>query len=368
MALPRSVGKSNWFRSVRRRYWNAVRPFLRFRTWIRRLRKNGMASARSWFLRRGYGSRAVAREEPERMVKLVTVRKLIELVESMATERRQKRAHAVYVSIIKNILGEEWFDRHVMAAVHDRTVRAGFVGYKIVGDGIAEPSVQRIHHLAEMILNLQCVPGFHDRMEQMRTLSSEGIEGAYAELEAATILYWHGLNFRFVEKVRNPKRGLDYDLEVARNGQPIAIDAKCKVEATEPSQSSLWNSLKEAKDQIPSDGPGAIIVKIPEHWFIDGKKLASEIVDVTGEFFRSTGRVVSVIYYTPFRDFSGTQAVVDHRYRELENLNCRYRHVARNLLAEFEPMKDWPSGEPRWIILDRIITGKPSPGDEGRNI
>jgi hypothetical protein len=302
----------------------------------------------------------VAIEEPNKVVRIVTVSKLADLVEAMDGVRRQTRAHAVYQSILKNILGEEWFNRHVMTMLLDPKKTPGYLGYKVYGDNwIDEPSVQRIHHLAEMMLNMQLVPGFHDRVEQIKTLSPENMEGAYAELEAASVLFWHGLNFRFVEKKKGAKRGTDYDLEVARNGRVIAIDAKCKIESTEVNLRSLENSLRDTIDQLPEDGPGAIIVKVPSHWFSDEQTIPQDMVDLTLKFFRETGRIMSVVYYTPFRDFEGGQVRVNHRWSEIRNVGCRYQHIAKSLLEGFEPMKEWETGQPRWIDLGKIISGRP---------
>ena len=116
--------------------------------------------------------------------------------------------------------------------------------------------------LAELLYNLQRIPGFDECITRMR---DGDIEGTHAELDFGRMLYIHRIEFRYV--VQSGTKGSDYDVDVIYpNGLAVCGDAKCKVEATEFSTQTIDNTLETARGQLPNDRPGIVFVKIPPRW------------------------------------------------------------------------------------------------------
>jgi hypothetical protein len=123
------------------------------------------------------------------------------------------------------------------------------------------------------------------------------IESTYAELDIARVLITHQVNFRFNE--RKMKKGEDFDLLITfPNATKVCADTKCKLESTPFSEQTIRNSLDDLrKRNLPKNMPGIIFAKIPREWVQDDTG-HQQIVEITNRFLRSTGRIVSVKYYT----------------------------------------------------------------------
>jgi hypothetical protein len=152
-----------------------------------------------------------------------------------------------------------------------------------------EMSFFRVMDLAEVIYNLQPVPGFDECITRMR---AGDIEGAYAELDFGRMLYLKKVPFRFV--VPQGTTGRDYDIEIEYpNGTIASADAKCKIEGTDFSSNTIENTLKKARKQLPDSMPGIVFVKVPPRWIADANSVAT-MLEVARSFLRGTQRVVSV--------------------------------------------------------------------------
>ena len=96
----------------------------------------------------------------------------------------------------------------------------------------------RVIDLAEVLYNLQYVPGFDDCIAKMR---NGDIEGTYAELDLGRMLYLNQVQFRYV--VPQKVKGADYDVEVEYPDGVIACaEAKCSIESTELCANTIRNS------------------------------------------------------------------------------------------------------------------------------
>jgi hypothetical protein len=147
--------------------------------------------------------------------------------------------------------------------------------------------------LAEILYNLQEVPGFAECIARMR---NGDIEGTYAELDFGRMLYLRQIRFRYV--VPRGRTGSDSDIEVVYpNGLVVCGDAKCKIESTEFSWKTIDYTLEAARSQLPDDRPGIVFVKLPPRW-LEIPHFADICVAVASDFLRTTRRVVSVKYYT----------------------------------------------------------------------
>ncbi len=115
-------------------------------------------------------------------------------------------AFVLALMIIRHFLGNEWIYNNL--DVSSRT--DGFV--RLYSSDPAQEYIQnwKVIDLAEMLFNLQRVPGFEECVTQMRTEAL--IEASLAELDIGRMLYLRDYEFRFVKRTQ-VKRS-DYDLEI----------------------------------------------------------------------------------------------------------------------------------------------------------
>ncbi len=194
----------------------------------------------------------------------------------------------VAMAVLRELMGERWLETYIMYGAKKKNILT-----LAEGNPASETEGQlRLLDLAEMVYNLQPVPGFFDCLDRMR---KGDIEGTLAELNLGRMLYWHGVPLRYVK--RTGKQGYDYDVMFQfRNGMYGCADAKCKVDGQAFSAKSLENTLKKGRGQLPKDKPGVFFVKHPAAW-LDEPDFVECLRDIAYNFLRTTERVVSVKYY-----------------------------------------------------------------------
>lgn len=270
-----------------------------------------------------------------------------------STKTKTDRTLIACQAVVHVIMGDEWNSRHLLANVYDDTLGVGYVGFDFSGTNEAKLKQHRVYDLAEMLLNLQGVPGFHKRVEVWRKWSAGAVESMFAELQAASLLYLHNVDFKFVDRPENPPKGENYDFEIAKDGERIFAEAKCKLEETTIDAGSVLGSLREAREQVPGYGPAVIFVKIPEQWFRGRDTLAPELVSITDRFLGGTGRVLSVVYHTPFHTVEEWKITQEYSMREVENHKCRFRDKTTSVFDRFTRPTN-----PDWVRLMDIVEGK----------
>jgi hypothetical protein len=233
--------------------------------------------------------------------------------ESLPTSLRtngQTESLALASGVLRVFMGAEWVERHVISDGSKK----GFLSIDESDPRRREVSFFRVMDLAEVIYNLQPVPGFDECIARMR----EGnIEGTYAELDFGRMLYLNGVPFRFV--VPQGTAGMDYDVEVEYPGGIVAsADAKCKIESTEFSENTIKNTLGKARKQLPDAMPGIVFVKVPPRWIADANCTVA-MLEQARSFLCGTRRVVSVKYYSSPITLSNNMLRHDHAYKEISN-------------------------------------------------
>jgi hypothetical protein len=254
--------------------------------------------------------------------------------------------------VIAKTFGNAWGATHI-ANPEDQDA-SGYLKLDFSGDKPRETKSLRMAHLAEMIVNLQGIPGFEHPIAQMK---AEQIESGYAELEFGKLLYINDIDFCFVDP-KNRKKGEAFDFELTlSDGLKVCADAKCKIESGAPSISSIRNSLDIARRQLPAGRPGIIFMKLPEHWS-EHSEIHAKLTSETRRFLGGTQRIVSVKHYISRFIFEDRSIVNMHRYFEISNPNNR-----------FDPTRDWSmfrtGGEtgswnglpPKWIRLINFAQG-----------
>jgi len=184
----------------------------------------------------------------------------------------------------------------------------------------------RVVDLAELLFNLQNIEGFDDCISRMR----QGvIEPTFAELDLGRMLFLSDVAFRFVKP--GGKKGDDYDIEIKLPDWPrVCADAKCKVESTEFSASTVRQALDKARKQFPNNLPSIIFVKVPPNWRSFPVPVSDILADVAREFLRGTGRIVSIKYFTSLIAWKDGALTHIQMFKEYSNPGNR-----------FDPTRNW---------------------------
>jgi hypothetical protein len=196
---------------------------------------------------------------------------------------------------------------------------------------------------AEMLLNLQDVEGFEKVLELAAT---NNLEDACAELESGKILYMLGIWFRF----NKPKGNLtsDYDIEFrVASGQTVFSDTKNKRLTTSLTTSTIIQSLKQAKTQVPPDKPSFLFLRVPDAW-LEEQKIA--VVDrAISDFFRNTTSVAAVLVHT---------SVVKRFSESINELGLSLKLFV-NPVCKFQDDREWalPQSLPnlRWRSFSSVL-------------
>jgi hypothetical protein len=251
------------------------------------------------------------------------------------------------MSVIRHFLGEQWCKDHIVQdAEHSRP--PGFLRLDFAPGFEGERKTARVLDFAEMLFNLQHLEGFDDRIDQMR---AGQIEATFAEFDFARFLYIHDIAFRFVEP--SGSKGEDYDVDIKyADGRETCGDAKCRLEDTEVRAETVKNSLDKARrNNLPSDRPGIIFVKVPQTW-LEEASVRSGIRAVVEGFLRNTGRIVSVVVYATVAMELADQSMtlLRHRFQEFPNPSHRFDQTKSwTLFKDYRVPEEWGGMHPKWV-------------------
>jgi len=121
------------------------------------------------------------------------------------------RLYAAAIRLLLAFFGPDWVEKHVSGEGKTRP----FLRSSPVGGADALKHQDRVISLADMLFNIQDVPGVEDQVGKLR---SGDIEASIAALEAAKLIRLSGVDLRFV--IATGKKGADYDAELTSRGEP----------------------------------------------------------------------------------------------------------------------------------------------------
>ena len=183
-------------------------------------------------------------------------------------------------------LGTEWVLRRILP--EDSKLE------EFIRIDVAIPATRALHrsrvaHLAELMVNLQHVPGFAETI--LPSLRDKEIEPVFAELMAGERVQRLGLDFAF--RPPNSVRGESFDLDIVVGGLHLCGETKCKVITTAPAEKTLINVIGRARSKnLPNDQPGVVFVLVPQHWMEPG--FFSKLVAAIEGYLETAGRLVAV--------------------------------------------------------------------------
>ena len=194
---------------------------------------------------------------------------------------------AVAYSVIGTVLGPKWFATNLNPATG-----AEYFLFQSPDDSVGAYVRQyRILQLGRHLYELQHLPDFDGMVQNLRTRS---LVGACAELHAAYLLTQNGHPVRFV--LPTGTKGGDFDQFVSYRGSEISIEVKAKGDHTPYTKSSLLASIKSARQQLPSTGPGVVFVHLPSEWTEDARFIG-EIDAVVDQVLRNSKRMNALIFF-----------------------------------------------------------------------
>lgn len=187
--------------------------------------------------------------------------------------------------ILVYILGIEWGRKHL----NPRRQHSYFMHQANVDTDEAYIGQHRVLSFARNLYELQSAPFFDDMVRELRTRS---LLGAATEVDVAYMFHKSGHPVGFVQ--RTGTRGDDYDQVVKYGGQDVCVEVKAKEDDTPYSDSTLRASLREARQQLPKQGPGIIVIRIPSAW-VANRLFVNEAVPTFTNFLRNSARTNAVV-------------------------------------------------------------------------
>lgn len=171
----------------------------------------------------------------------------------------------IVMTLLRFFLGDAWCDNNIPPGIPeiDRDFRKSraFLGPDTVAHADRFRLMRRMLKLAENLYNLQDAQGLDHVVEEIRRMH---LKSRYEELMFAAAVRRSGAGVRFIRPstvpgVKSP------DFEILRAGEPVlSVEVEGKSEETHPTLVTLKRSLKHGREQLPSGGPGAIFVSIPQ--------------------------------------------------------------------------------------------------------
>lgn len=284
--------------------------------------------------------------------------------------------------VLSFFLGQEWVDRHVLS----ERPSPWFEWNGAVSE--ENPTwmihVSRVCSLAEDLFNLQRIPGVisprptpegipFDFITERLSKNWSEIAPVHLELEGMKLLYLYKYNFRIIHP--GILGGKDYDAEIKlTSGHVVYCEMKCPINIGE-SEAALINRLQTARKQLPKNGCGLIIIRLPGDWRAFDKRNETLLVPSLKKFFAQTSRVAEVVLYRPaaphvkgtpidaeLKPFLQSRRETDTEYRgdlfgvlSFINLNCPKRHLVGN--GMFDMLKKNPSWR-KWVFFDSLTLDK----------
>jgi hypothetical protein len=223
--------------------------------------------------------------------------------------------------VLKHFFGLDWINKHIDpdASRPGPLTLAG-------SPSELEYAKIRVVDLAESIFNLQKIKGVHECINRLRTANE--LEPTIAELHIGKMIFANDWPFEFVI----PSPGRTYDFEIQYGEFKVCADAKCKVDQLVPTSSSISNTLKHKRKQLPKDGPGIFFVKLPQEWMEHDGWQRITVQGAIDFFAQGTGRVSSVVFYLEpihllsFGEQKGQHYIAQqgHYFYEVANPRRRY--------------------------------------------
>ncbi|MGO9976891.1 MAG: hypothetical protein ACLP01_29650 [Solirubrobacteraceae bacterium] len=243
--------------------------------------------------------------------------------------------YGVACEVIINIFGPDWWGTRLAGSRPDPYfAKERETGLRPVHDS-------RVIGLADDLMTCQYFAGFSEQREQLATRS---LIAVYHELRVARMLHKNGHRVEFV--IPRGEKGVDYDLCV---DNVLATEVKAKEDDTEFTAASVRNSLSDAQSQLPAEGPGLIVLRVPDAWVGD-LGIEKAMCEVIEDRLRNSHRVNGVLVLWDEWVAGPAGGLRGTRFRMHTNPTPR---------REFSDLAHLLSSD---VTPNRLAVGLPSPG------
>jgi hypothetical protein len=211
-------------------------------------------------------------------------------------------------------------------------------------NSLAEPKLQmQILTVGESLYNLRGIEGIQNVLDK---LQKDSVESVIAELESGRLFFHRGLSFKFV--TRSLKKREDFDIHIFNGSNEIFCETKCKIESTAFSISSFQNSLHKAKQQLPSNYPAIILIKIPHNW----GQHEIELRNISKLFVKKSNRPIGVVcWYERWIQPDNTHSIKLTTGFEEHNIKSK---IYNSRLIPFLPDEPYT---PHWTSFEKYAVG-----------
>ena len=251
---------------------------------------------------------------------------------------------------LRQLVSPEWVQTHVLGVgdASDWLRSRAMILPEAVSQTERQRFSRRLVKLADMLINLQIVPGFSNRITRMQTAD---VDATIADFEAAEMLYRSAVPFRFVDEQYRARD--DYDIAATFGGLTVACEVKCKLQGTPLSERTILGALKKSQEQLPRDMPGIVFLKFPESW-VPQPEAVVYLESALEDIFARTARISAVVgFFEQWFDKPwGNGSVV---FWKLTRHNPR----ARVPLTQFGSLISSPLDETNWLTISKLF-GSPA--------
>jgi hypothetical protein len=197
-------------------------------------------------------------------------------------------------------LGPIWWEQHCNTASANPDK---FLNQKELDDDNKFKWQHRISYLGHLLYALKNCKGFDLFIDSLKT---RDLASCNWELSVAYRFLDYGFTVEFIKE--SGIKGSDYDLIVSKDGQTYPVEAKNRTLVE--NEVGLKYLLEKARNQLPKDSAGIIMVAVPEDWMINSE-LESTIKNIIYGFLNNTSRVRHIVLqWETWRKVDASQIII----------------------------------------------------------
>ncbi len=248
------------------------------------------------------------------------------------------------LEVAGHILGAAWVRQHVL---HESGSKGAYLPSLTAPYDVEQ--AWRLQHqlteLAHLLYEAQTLPGFREAVQELRTRSMRGV---VVELRTAVMLRMAGHEPRLVQ--RTGRKGADYDIAVPFGEVQVAVEVKSKEEDTPYDEGTVRATLRDARQQLPQEGPGVVVLAVPRNWTA-GDAVQAEVVETVLGSLRNSRRINAVVLLWEAVAQSTTgQRAYANAYLPVWNPQPRASVAGLDsLIREIAPGAPYPMDSPRFV-------------------
>lgn len=249
---------------------------------------------------------------------------IIEVRKKMTIESKDKVSieYSMAYIILYFFLGKDWCERNIENAPPDKFFYSPSVeeqreeAKEAVEEGAIYIDIHgiRIISLADYIWRLRTVEGIWIFVDKMKKRADA--QAAFLEIESCHAFLKAGYEVRFNIEMGQKER--DYDMEFENeNFDSLHVEVKSREQITKDA-TYIKNALRKAKEQIPKNGNGVIVLRLAY------ELLTQNLFEIEKEvklFLNNTGRIKFVIFRFVTWHLKDNQLQLANRSRIFKNPN-----------------------------------------------